>query len=152
MDKNLRRLPLFLIGCLSLCCDNAVLDRQASDNGQRYWESILTKCGDSSFGVQPTSGKVVEFRSAFGLASRDARMDDSPYINGLEWIGQCRLSCSTFRIYKDAKWSAWHNLIDMDYELGNTYLPMQKINGQWVINNGKPGPFKPIPCEQLPPL
>ncbi|HEY6329845.1 MAG TPA: hypothetical protein VI756_10955, partial [Blastocatellia bacterium] len=67
--------------------------------------------------------------------------------------GQCSLSCSAFRIYKDAKWSGWHDPNDIDFELGNiAFLPMTKINGQWVINDGRPGPFKPIPCEQLPPL
>jgi hypothetical protein len=132
------------------------IDSEAFEEGRKYWDAILMKCGDSSFAVYAKTGEIVEFKGAsgFGLSDRDGKRDwepsDADKLNGLEWKGACHfMPYKPFRIYQNGKWSDWYDEIrDRRFVLDN--IPMRKFKGQWEINNGQPAPFKTIACDQLP--
>ncbi|HST19947.1 MAG TPA: hypothetical protein VLR90_02445, partial [Blastocatellia bacterium] len=55
---------LFLVACNK---PRTKEDNEAFEAGQQYWNAQFTKCGESLFGVQSSTGKIVEFRSASGI-------------------------------------------------------------------------------------
>jgi hypothetical protein len=130
------------------------IDTVAFDEGRKYWEAILTTCGNSSFAVYTKTGEIVEFRGAMGYGLSEKNGDrrwepsDADKLNGLEWRGTCRFNpFQPFRVYQNGKWSDWYDTTDHRFWLT---MPMRKFKGQWEINDGKPAAFKSIPCDQIP--
>lgn len=142
---------------LLACKDNSLtpLDREAFDAGERLYKTTLTKCGDSYIGQHIATGDIVEMKTlgAHGL-NMDQRWkpNTADQLNGLEWTGQCAVFCAAFRVLDKSKgWSEWQagTLFVAQYR-DVTGLPLNKVKGEWIINDGKPLPFKPVPCDQVP--
>jgi hypothetical protein len=132
------------------------IDNEAFEEGRKYWEAILTKCGDSYFAVYTRTNDVVEFKGAagFGMSERSGEKlwepAETDKLNGLEWKGTCEfIPYKPFRVYQNGKWSDWYdNIHDRRFVLDN--IPMRKFKGRWEINNGQPVPFKTVSCDQIP--
>lgn len=130
------------------------LDHEAHDVGRKYWEALLTKCGDSYFAVYTSTNEIVEFKGASGFGmppnAEHREPSEADKLNGLEWKGTCPfLPYKPFRVYANGKWSDWQDEIrNRRFVFDN--IPMRKFKGQWEINNGQPAPFKVLSCNEIP--
>jgi hypothetical protein len=132
------------------------LDREAFDAGERLYKASLSRCEEYYLAYYAPTGQVFQFKSILTHGfnpNKHWKPSEADRLNGLEWTGRCRFQCSAYRIYNNAGgWSAWQNgrRFSSIYP-GVDDIPLKKVKGEWVINEGKPMPLQLISCEQVPP-
>lgn len=144
-----------LAGSMDLFAQTASpVDAEARADGQKIWDRILTRCGDSYYLHTEGSGgltveyKDVTFQIRARVVSRAARM------NGIEWQGVAVMSSLLFRSLRGAdseghppEWGRWGDgptpaearSEQPGFELGRSYMDivgfvtvaMAKSNGRW---------------------
>jgi len=124
------------------------VDAEAQQEAEKYWGSLLTKCGGTIYGKDNREAvdQIYEFRDV-SIRIKSRALSDADRMNGIEWSGDAYFDSKTSRVLTGAKWGPWRN--------GSIWLnsqKMEKVNGQWkfgVTTDARP-PLRTLDCSQLP--
>jgi hypothetical protein len=124
------------------------IDAEAQREAERYWNSLLTKCGGTTYGKDNRQAvdQIYEFRD-LSIKTKPRKLTDADKQNGIEWTGDANLESKTSRVLTGDKWGAWRE--------GSIWLnseTMQKTNGQWKFGvvEGARAPLRTFDCSELP--
>lgn len=127
---------------------NPAISAEAQTEAEKYWNSLLTKCGGTTYGRenrQPVD-LIYEFRD-LSIRIKPRQLTEADKLNGLQWSGDASLESKTSRELIKDKWGPWKQ--------GSIWLnseKMEKINGQWkfgVVEKPTP-PLRTFDCSELP--
>lgn len=129
-------ISLFIILILSCSSDtfnsNSSIDSEASKVATEFWNVQLSKCGDDYYGFNSRydyTGRIVinQFKGVNSRLVSD-KLTQADKLNGIEWKGRTKLSCSSMRTWTDqfGTWSDWR---DKNFIASQDF---HKVDGQWV--------------------
>jgi hypothetical protein len=132
------------------------LAAEARREAEKYWDSALTKCGDSLYGVKADTtlpeGALYQFKDP-EITVREQQLSDAGRLNGLEYAAVTAVTYKAFRKNWRGEWSAWQG----PGMVGgvNTYLneDVRKLKGRWVVGRDPERPpqnWKKVDCSQVP--
>jgi len=144
----------FLLNCGPSRPFNAAGAMEAHQKSQEYWSKALTQCGESFYGTDLTSDRIIEMRGFIATAVEDSKWipTEADKLNGLEWVGLGTAICNAFRTYQGSQWSEWHDstwFTTVDYP-GLIGFPVRKVKGEWRFDVPKKATFVGIPCDKIP--
>lgn len=127
---------------------NSPIDSEAQQQAEKYWGSLLTKCGGTLYGKDNREAvdQIYEFRDT-SIRVKHRALSDADRMNGIEWSGDAYFDSKTSRVLTGQKWGPWRD--------GSIYLnsqKMEKVNGQWkfgVSADARP-PLRTFDCSELP--
>jgi hypothetical protein len=126
-------------------------DGEAEAEAQRYWNSILAKCGDSYYardnrGTPGAERIIMQFKDVT-FEVNELKITEAEKLNGIEWSGWAIFNTKVSRFYL-TKWESWRNGAVFPV---NTML-MRKEKGKWIFGvNEKSQPnLKKIDCSDVP--
>jgi hypothetical protein len=131
-------LALCLIG---IACPKAkaqtVSDVEAQAAAKRYWNLVLTQCGDSYFyeydqgldgiGRKTTQYKRISFPARTAIPG-PIPLSEADRANGLSWDGRIVVTYGLNRTYSDGEWSRWEDGV-------RTEKQMKKYKGHWFVGS-----------------
>ena len=123
-------------------------DAEAQEQAEKYWGSLLTKCGGTIYGRDNRRAvdQIYEFRE-ITIRIKSRALSDADKMNGLQWNGDAYLDSKTSRVLSGGQWGAWRE--------GSILLnsqTMQKVNGEWKFGvlPDAPPPLRIFACSELP--
>ena len=124
------------------------IDVEAQSEAERYWNSLLTKCGGTTYAKDNRQAvdQIYEFRD-LSIRTKPRKLTDADKQNGIEWTGDANLESKTSRVLTGDKWGPWRE--------GSIWLnseKMQKTNGQWKfgVSEDARSPLRAFDCSELP--
>jgi hypothetical protein len=124
------------------------IDVEAQSEAEKYWNSLLTKCGGTTYGKDNRQAvdQIYEFRD-LSIRIKPRKLTDADKQNGIEWTGDANLESKISRVLTGDKWGPWRE--------GSIWLnseTMQKTNGQWKFGvvEGARAPLRTFDCSELP--
>lgn len=138
---------------------NPIYD-EAKAQSEKFWGSMLDKCGDSYYGVVTFAGQdVASTRWIYQLKNPEIvtyydpkrLLSEAEKLNGVEFIGKTFVMCKANRSYKDGKWSEWADGTPGVFHQA-LYTDMRKIKGKWefYINKDSEYRFTKTGCGFIP--
>jgi hypothetical protein len=141
---------------LSSCSEGSVLPgastkSEAEAEAERYWNSVLAKCGDSYYardnrGTPGAERIIMQFKDVTFEVS-EVKLTEADKLNGIELSGWAIFNPRTSRFYL-TKWESWRNGSVFPV---NTIL-MRKEKGKWIfgVNEKSQSNLKKIDCSEVP--
>jgi len=120
------------------------IDAEAQQEAEKYWESLLTKCGGIIYGKDNRRAvdQIYEFRDT-SIKIKPRVLSDADKMNGVQWSGDTDFDSKTSRVLIGGKWGPWRD--------GSIYLnseKMEKVHAQWkfgVAPDARP-PLRTFDC------
>lgn len=123
---------------------------------EKYWDSALTRCGDSLYGIKVDTtlpeGALYQFKDP-QITLREQQMSEADRLNGMEYAAVTSVTYKAFRKNWRGEWSAWQG----PGMVGgvNAYLneDVRKLKGRWVIGRDPqlpPKNWKKVNCSEVP--
>jgi hypothetical protein len=116
MWRMKRKIAILAVCLMGFVCPNAktqtVDTAEAQTRAKRFWDSVLTRCGQSYFTQVDVPGNsyVFEFTGVTFRVVPEA-LSDADRKNGTKWLGRASLRASTYRQFdrKSGTWGLWEN-------------------------------------------
>lgn len=149
---------LFVSACTAARGPSASpLNAEAQQQAEAFWNSQLTKCGDSFYrklqlkdgGIQYYEYKEPSVRLA------PQQVTEADRLNGIEWQGLIFLQTKASRVWGTAL-GHWEQWADGTGRTGDNSYPMKKVNGRWSVDTNRGGVFEetskyvPVDCSKIP--
>lgn len=132
---------------------------EAQEQSQKFWDSMLVRCGDSYFGVLtfageavPSQRQIVQIKEPEIIVTEaEGEVSQADKLNGVEFSGKTFISASASRNYNDGKWGAWSERT-MATPSGTTSTTVRKVKGKWQFGISKESRFRftPTTCGTIP--
>lgn len=139
--------------------DSNPLYLEAKEQSQKFWDSMLVKCGDSYFGVLtfagedvPSQRRIVQIKEPEIIVTEaEGEGSQADKLNGVEFSGKTFISASASRNYNDGKWGEWSERT-MATPSGTTSTTVRKVKGKWQFGISKESRFRftPTTCSSIP--
>lgn len=155
-------LPIFFLIFLFTSCESKYqrgpIDEEAEREGQKYWESSLTKCGEfyvgvfAPKGIKPADPTIVQIKEPFFVTwhkTDEVKISEADKLNQLEWQGTTLMQGKSSRNYKDGKWSDWAQYAFGLPKLDNSF-EVKRIRGKWEFGREGEDRYFALPCDQIP--
>lgn len=133
------------------------IDREAEEQSNNYWRTIVSKCGDSYY--SKLTSIYSQFPTIYEYKELVFYIDSSPVssarkMNGIEWSGIWEGKTLMSRFYipisikdKPAGWREWN---DGFPDLMKLRAIARKVNGSWVVVESTASDHKAIKCSEIP--
>lgn len=123
-------LLLLIVGC------QIGIEREAQAKAEQFWNTKITKCGDSYF--TRLDEEIIELKGVnYELLTQPISQSDK--LNGIEFNGTTILTATSRRVYSRNQWGAWGEGPKYKDEMG-IYWPYKSViasvmkkNGQWAV-------------------
>jgi len=143
-------LLLFIVGC------QIGIEREAQAKAEQFWDTKITKCGDSYF--TRSDKEIIELKGvSYELLTKPISQSDK--LNGIEFNGTTILTATSRRVYSRNQWGAWGEGPKYKDEMG-IYSPynsviasVMKKNGQWAVESAWMTPstlLSKVSCDAVP--
>lgn len=139
--------------------DGDPLYLEAKEQSQKFWDSMLVKCGDSYFGVLtfagedvPSQRRLIQIKEPEVIVSEvEKELSQADRLNGVEFSGKTFISASASRNYNDGKWGSWSERT-LATPSGTTSTTIRKVKGKWQFGISKESRFRftPTTCGTIP--
>jgi hypothetical protein len=145
-------LTAYVSGCATRSTSSgsgkSAIDVEAQQEAEKYWRSLLTKCGGTIYGKdnRQAVNQIYEFRD-ISIQTKPRALSDADTMNGIEWSGDAYFDSKTLRVLTGEKWGPWRD--------GSIYLnseKMEKVHAQWkfgVAVDARPA-LRTFDCSELP--
>jgi hypothetical protein len=141
-----------LVGCSGKVIPGGIgksgIDAEAQAEAEKYWNSLLTKCGGGTYGQDNRRAvdQIYEFRD-ISITTKARKLTDADKQNGIQWSGDANLESKTSRILTGDKWGPWRE--------GSILLnseKMEKASGHWKfgVSEDARSPLRTFDCSELP--
>ena len=156
-------MSLVVLSNTACAAGKKVAQTEAEKVAQTFWESHLSKCGDSYVAAQPSDNQFIpkggsyvkvegalRFIQIVGVKFVQAatQLSDADRLNGVEWTGDFYVTATARRDYDpqsvasgfppDWSWRAWTGNVKIPNE-GIFHFRVTKIRGKWLADNGSSG-------------
>jgi len=139
--------------------DGDPIYNEAKEQSQKFWDSMLVRCGDSYFGVLtfagenvPSQRRIVQIKEPEIIVTEtEGEISQADKLNGVEFSGKTFISASASRNYNDGKWGEWSERT-LATPSGTTSTTVRKVKGRWHFGIGKESRFRftPTTCGTIP--
>jgi hypothetical protein len=140
--------------------DGNPIYEEAKEQSQKFWDTMLVRCGDSYYGVLTRAGEdVASTRWIFQLREPEIvvyydpkqELTNADKLNGVEFDGKTFISASASRSYQDGKWSVWSDGATAAFH-ETISTPVRKVKGRWQFGIGKESRIRltPTTCGTIP--
>jgi hypothetical protein len=148
-------LTLLLVVLLPLCsCSHlpftSSLDDEALEFAQRRLDSLLTRCGDSYFGIHRIAddNTLYQFKNPT-LKVTSEKISEAGRLNGVEWLGYSTFWFTAWRHNFEGRWSEWRTggmtlAVGLDGKL-------IKKQGKWQFDELSEPAYEKVNCSEVPP-
>jgi hypothetical protein len=132
------------------------LASEARQEAEKYWDSALTKCGDSYYGIRigegAPEGALYQFKEP-QINFKEQNVPDAERLNGLEYAAISTVTYKAFRQNWRGKWDAWRQPWTFGGVSTALSQRVEKRGGKWSIGINPERPpkhWQKISCSEVP--
>lgn len=148
-------LTALLVSC-GLSSRSSSLTSEANQEAEKYWNSVMSKCGDSYYGIRKegnfSEGTLYQFKEP-QITFKEQKVSDAERLNGLEYAGTTTVTYKAFRTNWRGQWSDWRQPWTFGGVSADLNEDVRKQSGKWFIGNNPEQPpqrWQKIDCSEVP--
>lgn len=144
-----------LVSCTSRTGESGPAS-EAKKEAEKYWNSVLTKYGDSYYGIRidPSlpEGVLYQFKEP-QITFKEQRVSDADRLNGLEYAAISTVTYKAYRKNWRRQWQAWGGAGMVGGVNAFLNEDVKKLKGKWFVGLNPEHPpkhWQKINCSEVP--